>query len=285
VTDTSKKITLAYSPDTDDAFMVHAMQQELVDTSPYTFNYTSDDIQVLNDAAARGVYDVTAISIAAYPAIQSEYLLMPIGASIGDRFGPALITAPASPVTCPEDLAGKRVAVPGLRTSAYFAARALIGNFEAVPVYFKDIEAKVLAGEVDAGILIHELQLENLNTAFRRVSDLGSLWYRKFGLPLPLGANAIRRSLGEDAICRITAIMRESIEYGLAHRAETLSAALKSTGAPVDQDFGDRYISMYVNDHSLGHSDAVLQAMKIMFDAGAVSGMCPPCDLAVSVYS
>lgn len=280
-----KEISVAYSPDTDDAFMVHAMQQGLVETAPYTFTYKSDDIQILNDAALQGTYDVTAISIAAYPWIQKDYLLMPIGASIGDQFGPALIVAPNSTVLTPEELAGKRVAVPGLKTSAYYAARALIGDFEAVPVYFKDIEGKVLSGEVDAGILIHELQLEDLKTNFRRIGDLGSLWHRKFGLPLPLGANAIRRSLGAEAIQEVTAIMKASIEYGLAHRDETLRAALASTGAPVDTSFGDRYISMYVNDHSLGHSDAVMKAMAIMFEAGAAGGMCPPCDLQSSVYA
>jgi 1,4-dihydroxy-6-naphthoate synthase len=278
------KITVAYSPDTDDAFMVHAMQQKLVDTSPFEFSYTSEDIQVLNEAAFNGTYDVTAISIAAYPSIQEDYLLMPIGASIGDQFGPALITAQSSSIRTPEDLVGKRIAVPGLKTSAFFAARALIGQFEAVPTYFKDIEGLVLSGAVDAGILIHELQLDDLITNFRRIGDLGTLWYQKFQLPLPLGANAIRRSLGPSAIARITEIMRHSIEYGLANRSATLEAALISTGAPVNSKSGDRYISMYVNQHSLAHSAEVLTAMQIMFRAGAASGMCPTCDLSAGTY-
>jgi 1,4-dihydroxy-6-naphthoate synthase len=278
------KITLAYSPDTDDAFMVHAMQQGLVDTSPFEFSYTSDDIQVLNEAAFVGTYDVTAISIAAYPSIQEDYLLMPIGASIGDKFGPALITAQNSSIRSPGDLVGKKIAVPGLKTSAYFAARALIGQFQAVPTYFKDIEGLVLSGAVDAGILIHELQLDDLVTNFRRIGDLGSLWYEKFQLPLPLGANAIKRNLGPSAIARITEIMRHSIEYGLANRSATLEAALKSTGAPVNSQSGDRYISMYVNRHSLAHSAEVLTAMQIMFRAGEDSGMCPTCDLSTGTY-
>lgn len=280
-----QKITLAYSPDTDDAFMAYAMQNNLIDTSPYSFEYTSDDIQILNEAARNGVYDVTAISIAAYPSLQKDYLLMPIGASIGDRFGPALITAPHNGIYTPADLSGKRIAVPGLNTSAFFAARALIGDFEAVPVYFKNIEPMVMSGEVDAGILIHELQLDDLTTPFNRIGDLGSLWFTKFQLPLPLGANAIRRDLGTETINRVTAIMRDSIEYGLKNRAETLQAALTSTGAPVNTTSGDRYISMYVNDHSLAHSDEVKAAIKIMFNAGAASGMCPPCNLEQSIYS
>lgn len=280
-----QKISLAYSPDTDDAFMVYAMQKQLVETGPFEFDYTSDDIQVLNDAALRCLYDVTAISIAAYPSLQNDYFLMPVGASIGDRFGPALITAPDNGINSPADLKGKKIAVPGLKTSAYFAAKALIGDFEAIPVYFKDIEPMVMRGEVDAGILIHELQLDDLKTSFNRIGDLGSLWFNKFQLPLPLGANAIKRSLGTEAIKQITAIMRDSIEFGLKNRIQTLTAALASTGAPVNAVSGDRYISMYVNEHSLAHNEDVKAAMTIMFNSGAASGMCPPCNLEQSIYS
>lgn len=294
----AKPITLAYSPDTDDAFMVHALREGLVDTLGYQFECTSADIQVLNEAAQRGVYDVSAISIASYPAIAGNYLLMPIGASIGDEFGPALVVRPDSQVKAPAELAGKRVAIPGRQTSAYFAARSLIGPFIEVPLGFLEIGPAVLAGEVDAGILIHELQLAPEDAGLRKIGDLGKLWWERHQLPLPLGANAIRRSLGATAVREVTGILRASIEYGLKHRHETLTKALASSmafnGDPtarsavgkgfLDHAGGDRYISMYVNHRSLAMAADVRQAISQLFAGGAAAGLCPPVDLAGALY-
>ena len=271
-----KTITLAYSPDTDDAFMVRAMQERRVDLRGYEFVYTSADIQELNEAASQQEYDVTAISVAAYPSLADDYLLMPVGASVGDDFGPAVIVRPDAPFQTVQELAGKRIAVPGLRTSAFFAARGLIGPFTAVPLHFMKIGPAVASGEVDAGILIHELQIDCERHGFRKLGDLGKLWSRhQDGLPLPLGANAIRKALGAEAIRDINAIYRESIEVGLATREETLRSALRASKADLDLALGDRYISMYVNDRSLRFERDALEAAARLFRIGADAGLCP----------
>lgn len=276
----TKPISIAYSPDTDDAFMVHAMRHGLVDLMGYEFTFLDADIQVLNEAARRGVYDVTAISVAAFPGIQDEYLLMPVGASIGDQFGPAIIVRNDSPVRTPAELQGRTVAVPGRQTSAFFAARGLIGDFIDKPTLFTEIGPAVARGEVDAGILIHELQLDCERLGFRRLGDLGSLWHAAHGLPLPLGANAIRRSLGTKVIKDVVGIMRASIEAGLANRGDTLTNALKSSKAELDLMLGERYISMYVNHRSLSFEADVRKAMERLFAIGQSHGIGVACDLA-----
>ena len=277
-------ISIAFSPDTDDAFMVHAMRAGHIDCGPFDFTYTAADIQHLNEQARLGRYDVTAISIAAYPGIADEYLLMPIGASIGDDFGPALIVRQDSALQDATELRGKRIAVPGRQTSAFFAARGLIGDFIDVPMGFLEISGAVARGEVDAGVLIHELQLDCEQRGFRKLGDLGKLWHAAKGLPLPLGANAIRRSLGPEAIHAITQLMRESIDFGLAHRASTLGEALKQSKAHLDLSLGDKYISMYVNERSLAMRPDVREAMAELFSIGAAAGLCPAVDLATALY-
>jgi len=284
VTSVQKTISIAYSPDTDDAFMVEAMRAGRIDTRGYTFTYRAADIQELNEAAGSGTYDVTAISIAAYPSLAKDYLLMPIGASIGDEFGPAVVTRPDSPVMDVSELAGRRIAVPGLATSAYFAATGLIGAFTAVPMHFMKIGPAVLAGDVDAGILIHELQLNCGERGLLKLADLGRLWGSRFNLPLPLGANAIKRDLGAAVIADVTSIMRQSIEVGLATRDETLKSALKHSGADLDLSLGDQYISMYVNDRSLGFKSDVRRAVTTLFSLGSAAGLCPPCDAETAFY-
>ena len=280
-----KSISIAFSPDTDDAFMVHPMRAGWTDVGNYEFTYTAADIQALNEQAQRGVYDVTAISIAAYPSLADEYLLMPIGASIGDEFGPAIIVREDSPLTTVQDLIGRRVAIPGRQTSAFFAARGLIGAFDEVPLPFHAIGQAVMSGEVEAGILIHELQLDCETKGFRKLGDLGKLWAtHESGLPLPLGANAIRRSLGAQTISEITAIMRSSIEEGLRRREETLRAALGQSQADLDLAGGDRYISMYVNHRSLGFAPDVRQAVSRLFTIGGEAGLCRPVALADAMY-
>lgn len=282
----TQPISIAYSPDTDDAFMVQAMRSGHVDLRGLTFTYTSADIQVLNEAAFSGVYDVTAISVAAYPAIASDYLMMPVGASIGDNFGPALVVKADATITEVEHLVGKRIAVPGRQTSAFFAASGLIGppgSFTAVPMPFFDIGPAVARGDVDAGILIHELQIDCERHGFRKLGDLGKLWYQRYALPLPLGANAIKRDLGTEAIATITAIMRESIEVGLANRDSTLREALALSGADLSHHLGDRYISMYVNDRSLRMEGDVRTAMAKLFAIGAAHGLCPTIDADTAI--
>ena len=279
-----RSISIAFSPDTDDAFMVHALRAGLIPTGDYEFTFTAADIQQLNAAAREGTYDVTAISIAAYPELADEYLLMPIGASIGDEFGPAVIVKPESAYQQVSDLIGKRVAVPGLQTSAYFAACGLIGSFEPVPMSFLDIGNAVAQGEVAAGILIHELQLDCEKRGFRKLTDLGKLWSQRYGLPLPLGANAIRRSLGPTVISEVTQLLRASIEAGLTNRLATLKEAMKSSKADLDLSGGDKYISMYVNQRSLAIQPDVKKAMVELFSIGEKSGLCGPVNLGEALY-
>ncbi len=278
-----QKITLAYSPDTDDAFMVYAIGAGLVDTEEFEFELYKADIQELNEKALSNHFDVTAISIAAYPHIKEDYKIMTVGASIGDEFGPAIVVNDNSELVDVAELATKKIAVPGLMTSAYYAARTLIGDFTPVPMHFLKIPDAVKNGEVDAGILIHEMQINCEEQGFKRLNDLGTLWHSKYALPLPLGTNAIKRSLGEDKINRITKIMRASVEAGLANRSETLALALDSSKADLTIDLGDKYISMYVNHRSLHLQDDVREAMQILYDNGAKAGLCEPVSVKENV--
>jgi 1,4-dihydroxy-6-naphthoate synthase len=275
------QISIAYSPDTDDAFMVHALRQRHVDWEEFDFTFTVGDIQELNDAARQGVYDITAISVGAYPNLRDHYLLMPVGASIGDEFGPAIVTRPDSSQRL-QDLAGRRIAIPGLNTSAHIAAQCLFGPFTPLPMYFMEIREAVISGRVDAGILIHELQLDPASEGLRKISDLGRLWHDRFRLPLPLGANAIRRSLPAPVIAALTKIYRKSIEVGLANRDSTIASAVHAAAARenLDTTKGDRYISMYVNHRSLEFQDDVLAGIRELFDQGSKLGLFTALDLS-----
>ena len=254
--------------------MVQAIKDGLIDTQGYEFELTKADIQELNERALNQEFDVSAISIAAYPGLIEHYKIMTVGASIGDEFGPAIVVNTSSNMQEPEDLIGRRVAVPGLNTSAYYAATALIGSFEPVPMHFSRISDAVKAGEVDAGILIHEMQIDCESKGFKKLGDLGKLWHSKYKLPLPLGTNAIKRSLGTEHIENITKIMRQSIEYGLSTRAETLESALDHSKADLTTELGDKYISMYVNHRSLHLQNDVRDAMQILYNEGAAHGLC-----------
>lgn len=270
-----QKISLAFSPDTDDAFMVHAIEKGLIETGDFHFELIAADIQHLNEQARIGTFDITAISIAVYPLIQDAYRLVPVGSSIGDGFGPAIVVPLDSPATEPNDLKGRRLAIPGQFTSAYYAARMLIGDFEPVPTLFSDIITEVAAGRCDGGILIHELQLWDQHRDLKKIGDLGKLWEARYHLPLPLGGNAIRRSLGDQTISQLTTILRESIIYGFKHRESTLKSALRRSGASIDLQEADRYITMYVNDHSLDLMEPVKKSIDILLKGGSSLGLCP----------
>ncbi len=268
------QIKLAYSPDTDDAFMVYALKEGLIDPGPYKFAYTSQDIQTLNQAAKTNVYDITAISVAAYPDISDAYELMPVGASIGDAFGPAIVVPSTSSLQTVNDLAGKKIAVPGLHTSAYFASSILLPEFDAVPLAFHDIGPAVMSGAVDAGVLIHELQLNFTDFGFRRLADLGALWFERFNLPLPLGANAIKRSLGREHVETLNDMYKESIKWGLNNREFTVRAASARAFQGLSDRMADRYISMYVNENSLTLNANVQLAIDTLLGLAAERGLC-----------
>jgi 1,4-dihydroxy-6-naphthoate synthase len=278
-------ISIAYSPDTDDQFMILALREKIIPWGPFEFKFIVDDIQKLNSAAQGVEYDITAISVGAYPLLKKDYLLMDVGASIGDEFGPAVVTRPGSPFTNVDQLSGCLVAVPGLNTSAYIAAQALFGPFQAVPMYFMDIGDAVSQGKVDAGLLIHELQLNPESQNLVKITDLGRLWHDRFQLPLPLGANAIRRDLGSETIEVLTKMYRDSIEYGLQTRHESVTKAVRSAAArdSLNLPLGDKYISMYVNDRSLSFQEDSLKGIEKLFELGAGRNLFEPVDMKSSL--
>lgn len=280
-----KKIKLAYSPDTDDAFMAAAMREKLIDWGDYDFEFTTADIQKLNDAASHGIYDVCAISIAAYPFIKDDYIMMPIGASIGDKFGPSIVVKKDSTIHDISELLSKSIALPGAATSAFFAATAVLPKFTAKHMAFDKISAVVESGEVDCGILIHESQLTPEESGLRKIADLGILWDEKYHLPLPLGTNAIRRDLGKKAIQEITSIYRASVQYGLDNREETIKKASSKAIMGLPYDLANEYIDRYVNHRSLKVEDDVLEGIKTLLSVGAENNLCPNSLQTEFIYS
>jgi 1,4-dihydroxy-6-naphthoate synthase len=278
-------ITLAYSPDTDDAFMIEPLRLGLVSGLGFKFQFVMDDIQKLNEEAKKATYDITAISMAAYPFVCHNYFIMPVGASIGDGFGPALVVRDDSPISHVESLKGKTIAVPGTMTSAHFAARAVLPEFEAKFMLFSEIEDAVLNGDVDAGLLIHELQMDVAGHGLRKLTDLGTLWSSQHHLPLPLGANAIRKNLGEEKIQLLTSVYLKSIEYALHHRTEILYRARDLARPELTNEEADRYIDMYVNHRSLKLDEDVRRGMKVLFAAGEKYGFCAAPQVDANIVS
>lgn len=261
-------IHIAYSPDTDDAFMMWALREHRIDWGPFVFQFTTDDIQVLNQKAQDGIYEITAISVAAFPLISGHYIMMPIGGSVARRMGPAVIINSASPLKSIQDLLGKSVAVPGLQTSAALAASVLLPRFTPVPMPFDRIAAAVTTGAVDAGILIHELQLDPQASGFHVLGHLGDLWKDKYGLPLPLGTNAIKRTLGPECIAALTDLLRQSVEYGLTNRKEAIEFARLRAQTLSNTEEAGRYIEQFVNADSLAIQTDLKQAIEQMFRDG-----------------
>lgn len=269
------KISVAYSQDTDDAFMVHAMREGLIDCHDFEFEFISADIQELNLKAKKGVYDISAISIAVMPDIRGQYYLMPIGASIGDGFGPVVVTKNDSAITSLSDLQNKKIAVPGLKTSAFFAFSSILPDFKPVEIRFDKIADAIDSGEVDAGILIHELQLNPASRDLKTIVDLGRAWRDNWGLPLPLGGNAIKKSLGDERVQMLTQIYLDSIKYALGAREDVLkNASDQALTGFSDYSLANKYIDMYVNDHSLTLKADVYDAADILFAEGSKHGYC-----------
>lgn len=258
------KITLAHSPDADDAFMFYALAKGLIDTGRYSFEHTLSDIQSLNDDATRGIFDVTALSVAAYPRVANKYQILSCGASMGDGYGPVVVSRKPLVVS---DLARVTIAIPGLQTSAYLALRLYLHPYEPAvhAVKFDEIEARVLAGEYDAGLLIHEGQLTYGDEKLKLVADLGAWWKDETSLPLPLGINAIKRYIPEDAKHDIARLLKESIAYALSNPQDALEYALSfARGLPAAD--AKRFINMYVNDLTLNMGEAGLQAIRLFLE-------------------
>lgn len=266
-------IRLAHSPDPDDAFMFYGLATGKVDPGPYTFEHILEDIQTLNERAMRGEYEMTAISIHAYPYVADRYRLTRCGCSMGDGYGPRLV---AREPLAPEQLRGRTIAVPGRMTTAFLTLQLLLGRegFEPQVVMFDQIPRAVAEGRVDAGLVIHEGQLTYAAEGLHLVLDLGVWWQQRTGLPLPLGGNVVRRDLGDAHARRLTQIMQTSIRYSLEHRDEAVAYALKF-GRGLDSTLADRFVGMYVNDWTLDYGEKGREAVRRLLAEGAAAGLVP----------
>ena len=267
------RIRLAHSPDPDDAFMFYGLSCGAVDPGPYRFEHILEDIQTLNERAERGEYEVSAVSIHTYPFIADRYALCSCGSSMGDNYGPMVVARQPMPAG---ELAGRLIAVPGVRTTAFLALTLLLGRegFRHRVVMFDEIPDAVARSEADAGLVIHEGQLTYARQGLHLVVDLGKWWMERTGLPLPLGGNVIRRDLGPQVVADIHRIMRESIRYGLDHRDEAVAYALQF-GRGLDTALADRFVGMYVNEWTLDYGPRGRQAVQRLLDEGAAAGMVP----------
>ena len=246
-----QRITVAHSPDSDDAFMFYGLASGAIDTGGIVVDQVLADIETLNRAAFHGKYEVTAVSFHAYAHLVGKYALLPHGASMGDRYGP-IVVAPKDGV---QSVRGRTIAIPGTLTTAYLTLRLYEPVFEFVVVPFDQIQQAVLAGKADAGLLIHEGQLTYSDEGLRKVVDLGEWWAQKTGgLPLPLGGNIIRRDLGRDMIARVSRLLHDSIAYALSHRPQAVEYALQF-GRGLDRDRTDKFVGMYVNDLTLQYGE------------------------------
>lgn len=267
----TRTITVAHSPDSDDAFMFYGLATNKLDTGSLSFTHVLKDIQTLNEEAFRGTYDVTAVSFHAYAYISDAYLLLPHGASIGDNYGPVLVSRePAKPT----DIANLKIAVPGTLTSAFLALRIFNPDFQYEVVPFDKIIAAVQSGQCDAGLLIHEGQLFYESIGLHKVLDLGEWWHGRTGLPLPMGGNAIRRDLGPEIIRQVSHCLSESIRYSLDNREDALAYAMQFA-RDMDTALADRFVAMWVNDLTLDYTDRGREAVQRMLTEGFERGIIP----------
>ncbi len=264
-----RTIHVAHSPDSDDAFMFYALADGKIDTQGITYVHELQDIETLNGRAMRGELDVTAVSIHAYAYLSDTYALLPHGASMGDGYGPKLVSL--KPLTR-HSVAGKRIAVPGLMTSAYLALRLFEPDFIPVVVPFDEIEAAVIHDEADAGLLIHESQLTYEDEGFHLIADMGAWWLEKTGLPLPLGGNVIRKDMPRELQKKVSRHLRASIAYGLKHRKNALDHAMRFARG-LDRGKADTFVGMYVNDWTLDYGERGRAAIRLFLDEGVKSGV------------
>ncbi len=299
-------LRLGHSPDPDDAFMFYALARDKFPTGRYRFEHILQDIQTLNQRARNGELEITAISIHAYPYVADKYALTSCGSSMGDQYGPMVVTR--KPMT-PADLRGMTIAIPGLLTTAFLALQLCIGKgrsgsdeaterrsdkgdvkpiasdpsritgsaaFNYIVVPFDQILQYVKDGKADAGLIIHEGQLTFQNMGLHMVVDLGVWWFEQTGLPLPLGGNCIRKDLGRPVMQEVTDILKKSIQYSLDHRAEAVEYALQF-GRDLDRKLADRFVGMYVNHWTLDYGAKGREAITTLLKRGAAAGLVPDC--------
>ena len=265
------KISLAHSPDSDDAFMFYGLARHKVESGDLEITHTLTDIETLNRQAREGVHEVTAISFHAYPYVAERYALMPCGGSIGDGYGPVLVARESLDRT---SIATRTVAVPGELTTAYLALRLYAPGVRTRVVSFDRILDEVREARADVGLIIHEGQLTFGGHGLVKVADLGAWWRDETGLPLPLGGNAVRRDVGPDLMKRLTRLVRETVRYSLAHRAEALEYAM-SFARGMDPAVADRFVGMWVNEMTLDCGERGRVAIQTLLDRGHEAGVIP----------
>jgi len=266
-----REITIAHSPDSDDAFMFYGLATNKVRVPGLRFTHTLTDIETLNRKAMQGVYDVTAISFHAYPYLQDKYALMSCGGSVGEQYGPMIVAT--RPIELKE-LKKLKVAVPGTLTTAYLALKLFSPGIETEVAPFDQIIPDLIAGKYEAGLIIHEGQLTYESSGLCKILDLGKWWHEQTGLPLPLGGNAIRRSLGKELIMTVTQALRDSIQYGLDHREEALAYAMQFA-RDLDPQKADRFVGMYVNERTLDYGADGREAVARLLQMGHQAGIIP----------
>ncbi len=279
---TTQLIRVGHSPDPDDAFMFHALANDKIPTGNLRFEHQLQDIETLNRRALKGELEVTAVSIHAYSFLLDKYALLPSGCSMGDKYGPMVVTRKPMRV---EDLPAVTIAVPGTLTTAFLTLKLLFESigaadklkFEVIP--FDEIIPALAAGKYEAGLIIHEGQLTFQNQGLHLAVDLGVWWQERTGLPLPLGGNVIRKDLGAPLMSEISRLLKESIRYGLEHRKEALAHALQYA-RDMDVELADKFVGMYVNDWTLDYGDRGRAAIRKLLDEGHRAGIIPqPVDI------
>ncbi len=268
----TQEISIAHSPDSDDAFMFYGLATNKIRVPGYKFTHVLTDIETLNHKAINeAFYDVTAISFHAYPYLQDNYTLMACGGSVGEGYGPMIV---ASPKLTLAEAKKTRIAVPGTLTTAYLTLKLFAPEIETEVVPFDKIIAAVNSGEFDAGLIIHEGQLTYANDGLIKLLDLGQWWREQTGLPLPLGGNAIRRSLGEETMVMATNALRDSIQHALDHREEALAYAMQFA-RDLDPALANRFVGMYVNERTLNYGEDGREAIRKLLDMGHDRGVIP----------
>ena len=268
-----REISIAHSPDSDDAFMFYGLATNKVRSPGIHYTHTLCDIQTLNQKAREdgGFYDVSAISFHAYPYIQDNYALLPSGGSVGEGYGPMIV---ASRAYSPEEVKSKKIAVPGTLTTAYLVLKLFAPDVDAEVVPFDQIIPQVRAGKYEAGLIIHEGQLTFEKSGLHRIVDMGAWWRQLTGLPLPLGGNVIRRRLGRELVSTVARALHDSIRYALDHREEALSYALQFA-RDLQPQLADRFVGMYVNERTLDYGSDGREAVRRLLDMGFEAGIIP----------
>jgi len=264
-----QEIKIAHSPDSDDAFMFYALANDVFDTAELKFTHILKDIETLNKEALKGTYEVSAISIHAYPSVADKYMLMPTGSSMGDKYGPMVVAK--EPFTV-DQIKNMTIAVPGEKTTALLALKLFNPDLKYEVVPFDQIIPRVQEGKYQAGLIIHEGQLTYKEEGLHKIIDMGEWWFKETGLPLPLGGNVVRRDLGMELMKRVSDFIQRSIQYSLDHREDALKYALKYAG-DMDPAKADKFVGMYVNHWTLDYKEKGKTAVQLLLDRGFKAGI------------